>query len=387
MLVAQMTDHIYDDKMRQPYISKIGTFQPELVKDVLLKISRKGFWADRVFIDEKQFEAFLTSKGIDRSELIEDFTYSEYDKKKGKKGKNFLAVEKVHFKPIGQLSVFRTKFITDFEKKKPSTERLERPSYGVTFSNLTLKEIVDKNPQFADVLDTLLRAGLVYMAKTKEEIHYGSIRDDLKALVFSLKELSDYKWAHIQVPEMKYFRPRTQEETETARRILGDRTDAFLKKEDEEKKELQKEYEEWKKEPVHYFENFVDVIDKDNNLLSRISHRDFLEEQKVNFKNWKQNKLITIYEENGNVETAIFPLAGEKAKDPKWLDRLIKTCKKRWKGKPEHFLDWEKKSIRKSKKEYNTYVKKTQKQFAPCIKKYNNLEPILRLLNSDVFDN
>jgi hypothetical protein len=283
--------------------------------------------------------------------------------------------------------VFRNRFITNLRERKPSIERLEKPSYGVTFSNLTLKEIIDKNPQYADVLDTLLRAGLVYMTKTKEETQYGSIRDDLKAMIFSLKELSDYKWAHIQVPEMKYFRPRTQEEIEATRRILGKGADAFLKKEDEEKKELQKEYDEWKKEPIHYFENCVNVVDKDKNIISRITHRDFLEEQKVNFRNWKQNKLIMFFEENGNIKTAILPLAGEKAKDPKWLDRLIKTCKKQWKGKPRHFLDWEKESIRKSKKEYNDYIRKTKKQFAPCIEKYNYLEPILRLLNSDVFDN
>jgi len=386
LLIAEMTDLIYDDSLRRPYISKIGNFQPELVKDALLKISQKDFWADRVFFDEKEFEAFLRSRGIAPSELVEDFTYSEMDKEKGKKGKKRLVFEKVHFKPIGQIRVFRTKLITHFKEGTPSTERIERPSYGVTFSNLELKELVAKDPQFEDVLDTLLRSGLVYVIKTKEEIRYGSVRGDLKAMIFSLKELSDFKWSHIQVPEIQYFRPRTQEETDTTRRILGNGADEFLKKEDEEKQELQKEYKEWKKEPIHYFKNDVNVVDKDKKILSRITHREFLEEQKVNFQNWKQNKLIKYFEENENVKTVIFPLAGQKPVDPKWLEGLIKTCKKHWKGKPRHFLDLEKKWIRESKKAYQENVKKAKEEFAVCIGKYSYLIPVLRLINNDVFD-
>lgn len=48
-LIAEMTDLIYDESIKQPYIKKLNTFQPELVKEVLLKISSKGFWADKVF--------------------------------------------------------------------------------------------------------------------------------------------------------------------------------------------------------------------------------------------------------------------------------------------------------------------------------------------------
>jgi hypothetical protein len=388
LLIAEMTDLIYDDNLRQPYIAKLNNFPPELVKDVLLKISRKGFWADRVFFDEKAFEAFLKSEGIDFSELVEDFTYSEIDNEKGKKAKNGLVVEKVYFKPIGPISVFRTRFITNFKERTPAIERIERPTYGITFSNLDLKELVAKNPQLENVLDTLLRAGLVYVIKTKEEIRYGSVRDDLKIVFVSLNNLTDFRWSSIQIPEMTYltyFRPRTPEETEETRRILGNSTDEYLKKEDEEREEIQKEYAEWKEKPIHYFENTVDVVDKDKNILSRITHREFLKEQKVNFQNWKQNKLVTYLEKSGKVATLIVPLFGQKTMDQKRLEKLVKTCKKYWKGKPKHFLDSEKEWIGKNKKTYDANVKKAKEEFASCIKKYNYLVPVLRLINSDVF--
>lgn len=320
--------------------------------------------------------------------MIEDYTFSEIDKEKNKKAKQNLVpfVEKVYFKPIGTINVFRTRFLVKGMEKSPLIERIERPTYGITFSNLDLKELVAKNSQLADVLDTLLRAGLVYVIKSKEEIRYGSVRDDLKIMVVSLKNLTDFKWSSIQIPEMEYFRQRTPEETENTRRILGDATDEFLRKEDEEREKIQQEYTEWKKKPIHYFENCVNVVDKDKNVLAKITHREFLEEQKVNFENWKQNKIVKYWEEGGKVITHVSPFLAQKPMDQKWLEKFIKMCKKRWKGKPKHFLDSQKEWIRKSKKTYDANVKKAKVEFAPCIQKYTYLVPVLRLLNNDFFD-
>ncbi len=264
-LIAEMTDLLYSEDFKQPYITKLSTFSPEVVKEVLLKISMRQHWADKV-VDEEGLKELLREKGIDMSELIEESIYREEDKKKGNKEKNLLPpMEKIQYKPIGNIRVFRNRLILNELKtlEKSTRERLEKPTYGVMFSSITLKDFVYQNPALADILDTLHRSGLVYVVKTKDEIRYASAKEELEWLIYSLKELTDFKWSFIQVPEMKYFRPRTQEETKNMRRILGEKTDEFLKKEDEEKERIQKEYAEWKREPVHYFENFIDVVDKE----------------------------------------------------------------------------------------------------------------------------
>lgn len=245
-LIAEITDLIYDETFKQPYIDKLGTFPPELVKDVILRISRKDFWADKV-LPEEELKVFLKSKGIDFYELVEDYTYTEGEKKDTKKTRKeiFSSFEKVYYKPIGNVRVFRTRFVLEGRKtaEKPSAhERLERAMYGVTLSSLSLRDFVSQKPELADILDKLHRAGLIYVIKTKDEIRYASVKYDLTSLIVSLDELSRFKWSFIQIPETDYFRPRTPKETETTRKILGDKTDEYLRNKDKEREEIWKEY-------------------------------------------------------------------------------------------------------------------------------------------------
>lgn len=380
-LIAEITDSIYDESFKRPYIDKLDTFSPELVKDVILRVSRKGFWADRV-LSEEELKMLLKSKGVDFEELVEDFTYTEGEKEEGEKvdKDRFLSVEKVHYKPIGNIKVFRTRFIHEGSKT------LRKPMYGVTFSGLSLRDFISQKPALADILDTLHRAGLVYVTKTKAEIRYASARYDLTSLIVSLDKLSRFKWSSIQVPEMNYFRSRTPEETEVSRRILGEKADEYLRKEDEERERIQKEYREWKKQPEHYFMNPLDIVDKDGKTIARISHEEYTKERNVDFQNWKQNKrVIQVKKDDEQTETVTEPFFFDKDMDQKWLDKLIRACKKQWKGQPKHFLEFEKELIRKHKKEYNASLEKFKKEFKPIVEKYKYLIPIFSLLNQDAF--
>ena len=129
----------------------------------------------------------------------------------------------------------------------------------------------------------------------------------------------------------------------------------------------------------------IDVVDRNNKIITRITHREFLEEKKIGFRNWKQNKKILYIDEDGKTTTIIEPFFTDKSMDVKWLAKLIKKCEKEWKGQPKHFLEIEKELIAKSKRKYKVNLKKIREEIAPLLEKYHYLVPILRLLNQDVF--
>ena len=384
-LISEMTDLMYSDDLRQPYIKNLGSLQPEQVKDILQKISGKGYWADHV-VDEKELKKLLLAKGIDFNELVEDYNYSNVDNnKKGKKDDFLPHIEKLFYKPIGQISVFRTKTIFKMNDKG-LPDKTSTPLYGITFSNITLQDYVSKNSHIAGVLDSLLRSGLVYLVNTEGETRYGSIRNDLKILVNTLKELSDFKWSFIQIPEMQYFRERTDEETENTRRLLVESADNYLKQENEERKRILAEYKIWKNNSSQFFENPIDVIDKNKEILARITHKEFVEEKNLNFKNWRANLRIEYIEKDGKTKSCLIPFFTNKNMDQQWLVKFIKQCERNWKGKPKHWLDFQKKWIKKSKKRYGANVKQVKVELASCIEKYSFLIPVFRLMNKDVFE-
>ena len=383
-LIADLTNILYDDALRRPYIDKLRTLTSELVKEVLLKISKKEVSADMVLF-ENDLKAFLQSKSVDFSELVEDFVYTQREfEVKGANGKDISYLfERTHYKPIGNIRVFRSRYIFDRDWK-PSPE-LFKTTYGVTISGVSIGDFISNKAELLEVLDTLRKAGLAYAIKSKEGIRYASIRNDLKSLVIDLDEMSHFKWPFIQIPEMKYFRPRTPEETEITRKIIGKGAEEFLKKEDEEKVKLLKEYEEWKKQPEHYFENAIDILDKNRRIVERITHKEFVEEKKVNFQNWKQNKKAMLVEQAGKMVTVFIPFFVDKNMDQKWLEGLVETCEKTWQGQPKHYLDMQKEWIEESKKKYMDMIKRVREEYVEVLKKYEYLIPVLRLLNPDVF--
>ena len=384
-LIAELTDLLYDDSLKRQYLDKLNTFEPESVKNVLLRISKKDYWADKLFVREEEFKQFLKSKGIDFSELVEEVTFSEAEKDQSRALMPIF--EKTHYKPIGNLRVFRTRFVVP-EKAETETKRLQETSYAITLSSLGTKgteDYVSKNPHFLEIIDTLHRAGLAYVIRTKDETRYASVRDDLKSLIYILDDLSHFKWSFIQIPEMSFFRDRTPSETETTRKILGEKTDAFLKEEDENKERLHKEYAKWRKETEHFYKNCLDITDKEGKIITRITHRDYVEERKKGFKNWKQNKHIHYLKIDGKEKMVTEPLLEGKM-TPERFTKLLKACPKIWKSSPKHFLESEKERLRKNKRKYKKNIAKVKEESKSVVERYNYLIPILKLLNKDVFD-
>lgn len=382
-LIAELTDLLYDDSLKRQYLEKLNTFEPECVKNVLLRISKKDYWADKAFVREEELKQFLDSKDIDFSELVEEVTYSEGEKDQPKE-QLMPIFEKTYYKPIGNLRVFRTRFVVP-EEAKTETKRLEEPSYSITISSLGLEDFVSKDPHFLEIIDTLHRAGLAYVIRTRTETRYASVKYDLKMVIYFLDDLNRFKWSFIQVPEMNYFRGRTASETETTRKILGDKAEDFLKKEDEEREKLQKEYAEWKKEPEHFYSNGLDILNKEGEVITRITHRDYVEEKKKGFKNWKQNRHIRYTNIDGKEKMFAEPLIDGKM-TPERFTKLLKACPKIWKSRPKHFLELEKERLTKSKRKYKESVERFKEESKSIVERYNYLIPIFRLLNEDVFD-
>lgn len=381
--IAELTDFIYEDSFKHQYISKLKTFPPELTKEVLLRISKKDRWADKVFFEEEKLKAFLASEGINFNELVEDIIHIEKEEDESDESVG-LRLEKVYYKPIGSIRIFRTRFI--HKKRQENAHDRFKPVYSVMITGLSPHDFISQKPELEEILDTLRKSGLAYVIKIKGEIRYASAKYDLTSLIVSLDELSRFKWSFIQIPEMKYFRSRTKEETEISRKILGEKVDEYLRKEDKEKERIQKEYREWKKQPKHYFPYPLNIVDKEGRIITRITHKEYIEEKNVDFQNWKQNKRVFhIKRDDEHMESGITSFFSDKDMDQELLEKLIRACKKQWKGQPKHFLELEKERIKKHKKEYNASLEKFRKISKPIIEKYKYLMPIFSLLNQDAF--
>ena len=146
-----------------------------------------------------------------------------------------------------------------------------------------------------------------------------------------------------------------------------------------------KEYEEWKKQPEHYFQNQLDITDQNGRVITRITHKEFAEEKKTNFQNWKQNKKAILMEKDGKMVTSWGCFFEDKGMEEEWLKKLIAKCEEMWRGQPKHFLDIQKEWIEEKKKQYANNVKQVKEKSAAILKKYEYLIPVFRSLNQDVF--
>jgi len=289
-LTARLTDALYGPSLREPYIKKLKQLDPQLVKEVLVKLSRRELWADRL-MSEEQVKIFLKNRGIEFGELVEDSSHRQrqFEGVISADGKDMSYIfEKTIYKPIGNIIVIRNRIIYDRDWK-PDVER--KPIYAVTQVGVTLEDFISDKTEIAEVVRILRGCGLLYVIKTRGKERYASVREDLKALVITLDELSRFKWSFIQIPEMKYFRPRTEEEIEITKRILGDSAEEYMQQEDKERARLQAEYEEWKKRPepkeVHFLEMQKKLIEE-----SRKRYAEMIREARERLKDAVKNMII-----------------------------------------------------------------------------------------------
>ena len=337
-IIEKITDKLFTDQIKRPHIEALKKENPELIKRILLRIAKKEVFADRVMYED-ELRIFLAQRGIDFGEFVEESRWSERQSEgmRSPDGKDMsYLIEKIFYKPVGNVRIFKTSYIYDRDWK-PSME--VKPTYGIVVTGVSVEDFISGSQDMARILTHLRGCGLVYISKFQSTIRYASTREDLKALVSNLSALSQFKWSFIQTPEMKYFRPRTTEETENTRRILGEGANEFLKKEDQERERIQAEYQEWKKQPKKYHERPVTVM-KDKQVVQRISHREFEEEKRREFVNWKSNKIIHQRTENDRIINQVeVRLVPDEMFSDKMVNDIITKCEEAWKDKSKHFLE------------------------------------------------
>jgi hypothetical protein len=382
-ILATLTESLFTDKIREPHIKALRGENPELVKQVLVKIAGKEALADRV-MNEDGLRAFLHQMGIEFGELAEESVRSErqFEGQMSYDGRDMsYSIQKVTYKPVGNVRIFKTSYVYDRDWKPPTGHKT---SYGVTVTGVSVEDFFSGSRDAARILNHLRGCGIVYISNIQGAARYASIKDDLKALVLNLSELSLIKWSMIQIPEMNYFRARTQEETELTKAILGKDAEDYLKKEDQDRERIQEEYREWIKEPEHYYPVPLD-IKRGDTVVQRISHQDFVAEKKRKFSNWKSDKIIQLLtRQDGSKDTIESRLLPEDMFTEAKLGQLIAECEKIWKEEPKHFLDFERESVKMHKERYDEDVKNAKKRFTEIIAKYDYLKPAFTAINKDV---
>jgi len=382
-ILVRLTDSLFTDNIKEPHIKALKDENPELVKQVLVRIARKEMFADRI-MQEDELRTFLTRKGIDFGEFVEESRHSErqYEGWKSHDGKDMsYSLERVSYRPVGKVRMFKTSYVYDRDWKPPVEHK---PRYGVIVAGISVEDFVSGCPDIVRVLNHLRGCGIVYVSSFQGTPRYASIREDLKGLILNLSNLSQFKWSLIQIPEMQYFRPRTLEETESTRTILGKDADEFLRKEDQDRERIQDEYRKWKEQPEHYHERLLEIVSGDR-VVQRISHREFVAEKKQEFVNWKSNKVIHLnVKADGSIDRVEMRLVPDEMFSDKMLNEIIAKCQETWKEEPKHFLDLMKESLERDKKLYEEDVERFKRHFADVIEKYHYLKPVFASIDKDV---
>ncbi|MBU1976000.1 MAG: hypothetical protein KKG59_06365, partial [Nanoarchaeota archaeon] len=257
------------------------------------------------------------------------------------------------------------------------------------------------------VLNIFIKLGLIIEIKEKKEIKYEFIDEELQHYIASLINLSQYKWSFIQYPQIEYFRKPKINEKKYLKGIYKDKLDNQLKKEVEKKnvqdeeykiyKKRQKKWDEFKennnlnvktfkKNSLNYkrishtwksglykeikdnwsneysAEGHFDIRSKDSDqIMERVLLLDYLHELNTNFKSWKHQ------------------FKGKKFYEIKKLaEKVFHTRRKHW-------LDLQKKWLKKSKKEYINMLNNEKNKFSKVKRKYNYLNHALKLINSDFY--
>jgi hypothetical protein len=382
-IIEKLTDNLFTDQIKKSHIEALKNENPEFIKQILLRIAKKEMFADRIMYED-DLRDFLAQRGIDLGEFVEESRWSERESEgiRSNDGKDMSYLrEKVFYKPVGNVRIFKTGYVYDRDGKPEE----DKPTYGIVVTGVSVEDFISDSQDIARTLTHLRGCGLVYVSNFQGAIRYASVRDDLKALVSNLSELSQFRWSFIQDPEMKYFRQRTSDETENTRRILGKDADEFLKKEDQERERIQEEYREWKKQPKHYYDKPIEVM-RDNQVVQRIFHRDFEAEKQQGFVNWKSNKIIHLHaEKDGFINRVENRLVPDDMFSDKMVSEIITKCQETRKEERKHFLDFQGEHLEKHKKLYEEDVKKVKEHFADIIKKYDYLELVFKSINEDVF--
>jgi len=330
----------------------------KIVKEILLKGSRKMLWADMVR-SETEIDDYLSRFGLKLGDFQEEKTVSMREDE-------FSKFERVYYKPIRHIQLYK-----NIEKFLVSERLPDSISYGIMWPGIEINDLRDDKELVENAFKQLCRVDI--LEEIPETLHgetrYDLADKNLKAAIYELREISDFKWGLIQVPEIDYFREPTDDEMRNLIRIYGSETKTFerLKEMREKRERLQEEYKKWKQGDEETIEKMkanmaVTLFDENRKkIIARVTYPEYKQERRRDFAGFKEK-----------FESAV-------------TEQLIKLCQSHFEKKPSHFLDFMRKNIIIHKRKYAEMVKKVMLKYQDIFKKYDYLRPILKTINGDVF--
>lgn len=374
-VLLEITEKMFDKAIIKKHMKILLQFRHEDVLEILKKLSKKGRWSEEWFDSEIKIKDFLREYNINMNELIIENYVKHDSSRKYRNRPNFVNfTERTTYKPIKGIQVYKTKStsgigsdITEFGWH-----------YHVLKIDVPIEEY-SKIPHSDKILECLRRCNLLFLTN-KNPKRYGSLKGDLKKFFSDLENLNFIKWSEIQYQEFTHLRELNEEEKEEMKKLRGKEDESYLKKIAQEREKLYSEYVEWKKNP---YSNKTIHFQTDTGLpVFELKKEDYFKELGRDFINWKDNKVILTDDRGSERIQQLF--SAEKFNE-KSLKDLINQCYNLWKKKSYNYYLHLLNRSRKTRKEYSIKVLKIRNEHKRTIAKYMILQPLLELMNYDVY--
>ncbi len=379
-ITGKLTDQLFNSDILKRNIERLRTCNPEDIAQVLERLEGKGVRFSKL-MDEEQLSQFLSVRGIAIEELVEDSreTRRLNEGVEGALGQDMSYLHTwITYKPIDNLRIIKNIENYDRDWKPPIDNK---PLYAISEYGVTVQDF-QRISNVELILESLRGCALLYSTQTSKSHKYMSLRSDLSSLIESLVGLKDFKWPMILFPEIRYFRKRTAEEIRHLRKLEGEKADEILRKEDLEREKIQKEYDEFKKNPEHPVKIITFWDRETKEVLCKITIEEYLSEKGADFSNWKRNKHV----ESREGQKLEYDLIPQNKFSQDRISQMIQGCKDKFEKKPSHWLDTERGFIERNKKTYQEKIEADRKKYADVVRKYDYLIPALKVINSDIFD-
>ena len=370
-ILLNLTSNMYDKSLIRNHLKELLLFRHEDVLEILKKLSRKGRWPEKWFKNEKLAKIYLKNNNIGLEELV----IGEH--KKNDRGKtddpDLVNIdERITYKPIKGMEIFKTKHVIG--------RGTELKTFGWNYHIRHIITTEDEYSKISDseqILECLRKSNLIYLT-SKEPKKYGALNDDLKNFLVELENINMTKWSEIQYQERTHFRNPYPDEYEELAKHHKNKKDfeKYLQKYEQDRKRTQQEYENWKKDPSE--NRPIRFRYKNRKHLGVISKKDFLNEKKIDFENWKKNNLIITKPNSKKILRHL---------TDKTPEEFIKECKTFWTRNRYSYSDHLKKNIKQDRRYYQKRIKEIKQKNNFIIKKYSILKPILKLMNYDICAN
>jgi len=368
-IISKFTDMQFTANIKQKHLKELLKYPHTDVAEILRKISIKGKLGENYFKNKEKLDKYLIEHDIHPSELIEyKKSIHEY---KSKFSSSVDTTEYVDYVPMDNFEVYKVRMKHEMDGKIfPDDESYHLRKHAT-------HETFEKIPNSEKIIEHLKGCGLIYVVDDNEK-RFGPLEKNLKELIYHLLHLNQNKWT-IQLSIHKYEKYLPEVE-EVIKKIHGKKYLKDMKKETEGFERELGWYELWKKEP-YYNHKPQQIVDQKNKVLNEIYPQDYLDESKVNFVNWRKNKIIRA--DTRKIEQLMPPKPSVGLQET--IEQLIKACNKRWKKKPPNFTNVQIRRMKRDKKDYEQKIEETKKDYKSVLRKYSKLKQILKLINGDIY--